>query len=209
VEALIQAEEPQRTDGPDWMFEAEETSTRDPSYIFCPPQHCAQILRIFTRTFVWHPFFPERNGEHSTGEQIRRETVLEMYQFCKARDLQEVWGYMWACWYRPKTWPLWARSADPDRLSRLRTTMTVENHWKEVKHTHLHHLVHPRLDQLIYILIYEVTPSIDGRLRYLDPMFHLGQARPVSTWQKHFKKSWETLSKREVSGNDYQTNVAR
>ncbi|KAJ7217986.1 hypothetical protein GGX14DRAFT_357074 [Mycena pura] len=46
-------------------------------------------------------------------------------------------------------WPLWARSADPHRLSRLRTTMTVENHWKQVKHTHLHHLVHPRLDQLI------------------------------------------------------------
>ncbi|KAJ7805591.1 hypothetical protein B0H14DRAFT_3771176, partial [Mycena olivaceomarginata] len=59
VEALIRGEEPERTDGPDWMFEADETSTRDPHYIFCPPHHRAQILRIFTRTFVRHPFFPE------------------------------------------------------------------------------------------------------------------------------------------------------
>ncbi|KAJ7204152.1 hypothetical protein GGX14DRAFT_300661, partial [Mycena pura] len=131
-----------------------------------------------------------------------------MYQFCNARDLREVWGYMWTSWYRPKMWPLWARSADPHRLSRLRTTMTVENHWKQVKHTHLHHLVHPRLDQLVYILIYEVTPAIDARLRYLDSTYRLGQARPMSTWQKRFKKTWETLSQREISGNDYKTNVA-
>ncbi|KAJ7217987.1 hypothetical protein GGX14DRAFT_561334 [Mycena pura] len=62
VEALIRGEEPERTDGPDWMFEADETATRDPNYIFCPPQHRTQVLRIFTRIFVRHPFFPERNG---------------------------------------------------------------------------------------------------------------------------------------------------
>ncbi|KAJ7204151.1 hypothetical protein GGX14DRAFT_369028, partial [Mycena pura] len=59
VEALIRGEEPERTDGPDWMFEADEIATRNPDYIFCPPQHRAQVLRIFTRTFVRHPFFPE------------------------------------------------------------------------------------------------------------------------------------------------------
>ncbi|KAJ7272750.1 hypothetical protein B0H12DRAFT_975909, partial [Mycena haematopus] len=126
---------------------------------FCPAAHRAQLLRLFTRHFCRHPFFPERNGKHSTAEEIRKECVLEMYRFCKERHLREVWGYMWNSWYSPKVWPLWARSGCPDRLSRLRTTMTAENAWKRIKHTHLHNLVHPRLDQLVYILIYEVTPA--------------------------------------------------
>ncbi|KAJ7823081.1 hypothetical protein B0H14DRAFT_3088937 [Mycena olivaceomarginata] len=130
-----------------------------------------------------------------------------MYVFCKQRDLREVWGYMWACWYSPQRWPLWARSSDGERLSRLRTTMTVENHWKQVKHIHLHNLVHPRLDQLVYILIYEVTPVIAARTPYLDSIFRLGAARPLTTWQKGFKSSWQNLMKRNLSGKQYQTIV--
>ncbi|KAJ7595598.1 hypothetical protein C8J56DRAFT_1001696 [Mycena floridula] len=81
-----------------------------------------------------------------------------MYNFCHQRGLREVWAYFWTSWYSPKVWKLWARSSSP-YLTRLRTTMTVENFWKQLKHDYLHHIVHPRLDQLVYILIYDVNPA--------------------------------------------------
>jgi hypothetical protein len=207
IEAMICREEPERTDGPDYLFEPEEKSTRDPNYLFCPAQHRDQLLRLFAKHLVRHPFFPEKDGQHATAAKIRHDSVHEMYVFCKQRDLREVWGYMWACWYSPQRWPLWARSSDGERLSRLRTTMTVENHWKQVKHIHLHNLVHPRLDQLVYILIYEVTPVIAARTPYLDSIFRLGAARPLTTWQKGFKSSWQNLMKRNLSGKQYKTIV--
>ena len=69
-------------------------------------------------------------------DQIRTNAVYEMYTFCVRRCLRDVWGYMWACWYSPKMWKLWARSTSP-YIPRLRTTMTLENHWKQLKHNYL------------------------------------------------------------------------
>ncbi|KAL1741819.1 hypothetical protein HDZ31DRAFT_17709, partial [Schizophyllum fasciatum] len=129
---------------------------------FCPAEHRKQILRLFTKHFCLHPVFPERKLGVQTAVQIRQNCVWEIYHFCSARGLREVWGYLWANWYSPRRWVLWARSADP-RLTRLRTTMTVENFWKQLKHGHLHHLIHPRLDQLVYILVHRVTPAYYAR----------------------------------------------
>ncbi|THV01357.1 hypothetical protein K435DRAFT_565736, partial [Dendrothele bispora CBS 962.96] len=127
---------------------------------FCPAPHRKQLLHLFTRHFCQHPLLPERlEADCWTAEQIRRNAVMEMYNFCFQRGLREVWGYMWTSWYSPKMWELWARSTNSQLLSRLRTTMNVENFWKQLKHDNLHHILHPRLDQLVWILIHEVTPS--------------------------------------------------
>ncbi|THU81891.1 hypothetical protein K435DRAFT_615402, partial [Dendrothele bispora CBS 962.96] len=127
---------------------------------FCPAPHRKQLLHLFTRHFCQHPLLPERlEADCWTAEQIRRNAVMEMYNFCFQCGLREVWGYMWTSWYSPKMWELWARSTNSQLLSRLRTTMNVENFWKQLKHDNLHHILHPRLDQLVWILIHEVTPS--------------------------------------------------
>ncbi|KAJ7193522.1 hypothetical protein GGX14DRAFT_449176 [Mycena pura] len=207
VEVAIESEEPEITDGPDYMFEEGEVSSKDQSYVFCPKAHRKGILRLVTKHFVRHPFFPDRNGKCSTAPEIRRQAVAEMYQYCHLRNLREVWGYMWANWYCTKKWALWARSSDPERLSRLRTTMTVENHWKRIKHVHLHNLTHPRLDQLVYILIYRVTPAINARLENLDSLHHLGRARAPTTLQVAFKKSWTGLAKRGIRRTDYEIDI--
>ncbi|KIK50412.1 hypothetical protein GYMLUDRAFT_136137, partial [Collybiopsis luxurians FD-317 M1] len=132
---------------------------------FCPAVHCSSVLKIFGKHFVQHLMLPERLVESGqwTSYWIRREAVYEKYTFCKQQGLREVWGYMWACWYCPKMWKLWARSSSSKILSRLRITMGAENYFKLLKHEHLHHLVHPRLDQLSYKLIYEVTPVYFAR----------------------------------------------
>ncbi|KAF9480702.1 hypothetical protein BDN70DRAFT_877273 [Pholiota conissans] len=109
-------------------------------------------------------------------KQIRWAAVYEMYDFCKIRGLREVWGYMWASWYCPKMWDLWARSTTT-YLSRLRTTMAVENFWRQLKHNYLHNIARPRLDHLIWIRV--------------------GRSRPLTTYQRAFKKATcaNTLSK--------------
>ncbi|KAI0753625.1 hypothetical protein C8Q74DRAFT_1211125, partial [Fomes fomentarius] len=127
---------------------------------FCPVPHRKQVLKLFTKHFCQHPLFPEQDTtpDTHTAESIRRNAVFEMYSFCRTRGLAEVWGYLWTSWYSSQKWPLWARSTS-DRISRLRTTMTVETFWQQLKGDHLHHLLCPRLDQLTYILIHRVTPG--------------------------------------------------
>ncbi|KAJ7764471.1 hypothetical protein B0H14DRAFT_2403339 [Mycena olivaceomarginata] len=148
-------------DGPDWLFEEGEKTSADPLYVFCPAPHRKQILRLFTRHFCQHLLFPTENGSKSASD-IRREAVHEMYTFCHIRGLREVWGYLWTSWYTPNMWKLWARSTSP-LLSCLRTTMNIENFWKQLKHGFLHNHVRPRLDQLIWILITQVTPAYLAR----------------------------------------------
>ncbi|TDL13629.1 hypothetical protein BD410DRAFT_735091, partial [Rickenella mellea] len=143
------------------MFDDGEEKSKDPDYVFCPAPHRKPILHLFTKHFCQHPLFPDRDGTH-TKEEIYIQAVSEMYQFCYARGLREAWAYLWNSWYQPKMWRLWARSTS-EFISRLRTTMNVENFWRQLKHDYLHHFLRPRLDQLVYILMNIVTPAYMAR----------------------------------------------
>jgi len=187
------------------MFEEGEVKSNDPSYVFCPAPHRKQILHMFTKHFCQHPLFAEHDGKW-TAEKIRRNAVYEMYSFCHIRSLREVWGYLWACWYSPKMWKLWARSTSPI-LSRLRTTMGVENFWRQLKHDYLHHVARPRLDHLVWILINKVTPAYIARAEIMNDSYRLGRPKQLTTYQKYFKSSWKKLSERTLSGKEYHTNV--
>ncbi|KAH7904127.1 hypothetical protein BJ138DRAFT_980315, partial [Hygrophoropsis aurantiaca] len=125
---------------------------------FCPAPHRKPFFHLFAKHFCQHPAFLDRDGIPRSAPEIRRNAVYEMYQFCHQRGLREVWGYMWVSWYSYNRWELWARSSTL-LVSRLRTTMNAENHFKQLKHNELHHLLHPRLDQLIWILCTKVLPS--------------------------------------------------
>lgn len=192
-------------DGPDWMFENGELPSKDPEYVFCQAAHRKQILHLFTKHFCQHTDFWEWDGKQSA-QDIRDNAVHEMYTFCRIRGLREVWGYMWACWYSPKMWRLWARSTSP-YISRLRTTMNVENFWRQLKHDHLHHVTRPRLDQLVWILIHKVTPAYIARLESMNDEFRAGRSKELTTYQKYFKSSWRNLLKAKISNRKYDTQV--
>lgn len=198
-------EEMDAEDGPDWQFEEGETRSPNPLYVFCPAPHRKPILRLFTKHFCQHPLFPERDGPR-TATEIRKHAVMEMYQFCQQRGLREVWGYLWTSWYALKVWRLWARSTSP-YISRLRTTMNVENFWRQLKHNHLHHMLRPRLDLLIWILLNKVTPEYVARAEVLEDTHRLGRSKPLSTYQRYFKSAWKGLSATTVSRQIYITNV--
>lgn len=138
--------------------------------------------------------FPQRRGTNATSEEIRQNAVWEMYSFCHERNLREVWGYMWTSWYSPPTWKLWAWAA-ASFLSRLRTTMNVENFWRQFKHIFLQHVRRARLDQTIWILINRVTPSYINRMEQLSATYRLGRSKSLTTYQKTFKKVWRKLEK--------------
>ncbi|KAF5360289.1 hypothetical protein D9758_009143 [Tetrapyrgos nigripes] len=141
-------------------------------------------------------------------EQICRNAVMEMYQFCYQRGLHEVWGYMWTSWYSKKMWCLWARSSLSTLLSRLRTTMNVENFWRQLKHKNLHHILHPCLDQLVWILIHEVTPSYITHTTELDPVTRLARLQGLTPFQKSFKSDWIKLSKQSITSSEkYITSI--
>ncbi|KAJ6568838.1 hypothetical protein B0H19DRAFT_865614, partial [Mycena capillaripes] len=134
-----------------------------------------------------------------------------MYQFCEKRGLREVWGYLWTSWYAPKRWKLWARSTSP-YISRLRTTMNVENFWKQLKHGFLHNHFRPRLDLLVWILITKITPAYLVRAQVLDNGYRMGRSKPLTPFQKRFKAAWLALLKVPVSDDadrKYITCVAK
>lgn len=133
---------------------------------------------------------------------------MEMYLFCRQRGLREVWGYLWSSWYSARRWKLWARSTSP-LISRIRTTMNVENFWRQLKHDFLHNHVRPRLDHLVWIIIYNVTPNYMARAGFLEDGYRLGRSKALTTYQRYFKAAWKVLEKRELSGRRYTVNVAQ
>ncbi|CAK5263435.1 unnamed protein product [Mycena citricolor] len=199
---------------PSWIEPGEKpigTSFRvSDDYEFCRPPHRSQLLHTFIRHGCLHPLLPERHGERRNKDQIRRDCVFEMYTFCKQRGLREVWGYMWEAWYCPAKWRLWARSSQPNFIGRWRTTMSVENFWKNLKHGTLHHFLHPRLDQLVYLIVTDIVPTFEASMLKFDPNWRLGRSKKLAPWQSAFKSEWAKLSRRELDSNadSYTTDIS-
>ncbi|KAI9430358.1 hypothetical protein F5148DRAFT_1296338 [Russula earlei] len=85
--------------------------------------------------------------------------------------------------------------------------MGTENFWKQLKHNHLHHMLQPRLDLLVWILVTKVTPKYIACAEVLEDTHHLGHSKPLSSYQKCFKSSWKQLTDASVSRNIYVTDV--
>ncbi|KAJ7847122.1 hypothetical protein B0H14DRAFT_3867552 [Mycena olivaceomarginata] len=116
-------------------------------------------------------------GSTRSSEKIRYDAVWETYQFCFQRGLREVWGYMWTAWYCPTKFRLW-------------------NFWRNLKHETLHHFVHPRLDQLVYLIAVEVLPYTEAKMQIFETDFRPGRAKALTPYCKAFKKCWKMLAQK-------------
>ncbi|KZT18512.1 hypothetical protein NEOLEDRAFT_1029250, partial [Neolentinus lepideus HHB14362 ss-1] len=150
---------------------------------------------LFTWHFCQHPAFPECDGKCYSVAEICKNAVYEMYRFCEICGLREVWGYLWTSWYAPKMWELWAQSTTP-YISCTRTTMMAENHFKQLKHEFLPHLLRPHLDQLIWILVTEVTPAYLNKSSLREDLYRIGRLKPLSPYQMAFRESWLKLTEK-------------
>ncbi|KAI5884958.1 uncharacterized protein SCHCODRAFT_02673958 [Schizophyllum commune H4-8] len=63
---------------PGWMVDLDEKKLKVPGYLFCPAKHRKQIIRLFTKQFCLHLFFPEREKGSMSVEHIRRNSIWEI-----------------------------------------------------------------------------------------------------------------------------------
>jgi hypothetical protein len=100
-------------------LEAEKTIR----HTFCPDELQGQVIDMMERHLCAHPLIPGYSAPSPEG--IKEWAVKQMYQFCKAHDLPNLWAYLWENWYRSGRWELWARCVVTE-IPRLKTTMMVE-----------------------------------------------------------------------------------
>ncbi|KAJ7788196.1 hypothetical protein B0H14DRAFT_3892573 [Mycena olivaceomarginata] len=143
-------------DGPDWLFDDGEIKSSDPSYVFCPAPHedcfSASLRSISVNTHYSQPRMGPSPQMTFAGCRVQDVSVLSAPQ--TARSL----GYFWTSWYATK---------DVETLGTLNFTLPLAspNHdecgefWKQLKHGFLHNHLRPRLDQLVWILVTQVTPA--------------------------------------------------
>ena len=174
---------------------SEESGPRikDAKYIFCPPEHCLPILRLFAKHHALHPLLAERHGQPRSPEQIYEDCVLEMYSHCKRNNLCEVWAYMWNSWYAPSKWKLWAHSGYPKAIPRKRTTMMVEAVWYRLKQVSLALNHRPRLDFVIHIIATESVPAYRVTFAKVTKKLRISWTQDLTAEQKSFKRAWLCL----------------
>lgn len=150
------------------------------------------VAKLLPAHFCQCPEFYEwQETKKQLAQQIHDNAVKEAYQFCKARGLHEVWAYLWATRYSPRKWKLWAQSSSP-KLSCLRTTMGMENFWHQLKHNFLHNMPHPRLNQLVWIIINKVIPTYDARLVTISHFWACSCSKPLYKLPEIFQESLES-----------------
>ena len=105
---------------------------------FCLPEYQSTIIEKFHNHINQHPDISinDKVGTHLTADEIYEGAVCEVYQYCWENELVQVWVYLWNCWYTPKQWPLWARSACP-AIPPLKTTIVAKSLFKNIKHRDL------------------------------------------------------------------------
>ena len=152
------------------------------------------VAGIFSRHINQHPAFPDLNGIYKDRDTIYRESVQEIYGWCRAKGYFRLFAYLWINWYRPDQWETWARAASPE-IPVLKTTMVVESHWKTVKHDYLARFNRPRVDLVVWVLLSQVIrDSVDRLDNLLTPELREGGA----SWRKKFKSTWKWLENAEV-----------
>ncbi|KAJ7843365.1 hypothetical protein B0H14DRAFT_2270647, partial [Mycena olivaceomarginata] len=143
-----------------------------------------------------HPKIPQHDVEepYVSAEQIHRRAVEQMYEFCYANGLSQVWAYLWNRWYTPNQWSLWAR-ASCDAIPRLKTTMIVESLWKHVKHRELAQFNRPRLDLVVNIVFKSLLPRVKRTLDYVRGVRRVGRPQALAGWQMDAKAEWVDKSR--------------
>ena len=150
-------------------------------FVFCPAENRPGVLELYRTHFNLHPTIPQNDPakRYLTAAEIHHQAVEAMYRFCYAEDLSSVWAYMWNRWYSPGQWPHWAHTASP-LISRLRSTMMVENLWKHIKRRDLAQFNRPRLDLVNYLIQGGLVPRVKQTLEYVRRVRRVGRPRALA-----------------------------
>ena len=178
---------------PIWPVASKIDKTARP--VFCPKEHRSILVEKFRVHFHQHPSIPlnDEKGTLLTAREIYAGAVHDIYQYCFTHDLSQTWAYLWNRWYTPAQWALWARSA-AEGISRLKTTMVVENLWKHMKSRDLAQFNRPRLDLVTHLVITGVLPRVQLTLDAILDRKRIGRGKALAPWQVDFKQQWQDMS---------------
>ena len=154
---------------------------------------------MFSRHFNMHSMIPDQNGTFRSAEQIHFDCINELYAWCHARNYFRLWTYLFINWYAPDVGKLWARSANPDSMPVLKTTMIIESHWRRIMHDYLHRFNRPRIDLVTSVLVSRVVPQA---LERMTAMLKKDHRIVIAAWRKAFKRHWKHLQSYQVEHQD-------
>ncbi|KAF0554669.1 ATP-dependent DNA helicase pif1 [Gigaspora margarita] len=60
----------------------------------CPEEHKKSLLNMIRKHIVMHPLIPVKKNTFLTLLEIYYQCTLEAYNFCKQKDLKNLWGYL-------------------------------------------------------------------------------------------------------------------
>ncbi|KAF0706324.1 hypothetical protein AaE_014173 [Aphanomyces astaci] len=86
-----------------------------------------EVLQTMKRHFKQHTLLSGQDPP-----SIYHDAVVEMFTYCRLKELPFVWMYLYTNWYNPQAWCLCARSSSTT-LSEFRTSMLVESHFSILK----------------------------------------------------------------------------
>ena len=93
----------------------EECSVIDPNWgvtniserVFCPLNLRETVIKTVNQHLNRHMLLPKLDGTFVTDENdIWKECVSEIIQFCKDNNLLRLWIYLWKEWYTKSKWNL-------------------------------------------------------------------------------------------------------
>ncbi|KAL3688896.1 hypothetical protein R1sor_015205 [Riccia sorocarpa] len=169
----------------------------------CPEHFRREVSIIFKQHCNLHPLIPDVSGNFLSSDALHEVAVLEMYSYCRDRDLVILWAYMWNEWYRDSNWALFSR-ASKHVLCMSRTTNLVESHWRKLKQDYSNCMNRPRLDKLVHLIATRFIRDMEVSLT----QFLRGREFPV--WWRKFKRTWRKLLIRDHSEvGFYRTDLTR
>ena len=86
---------------------------------------------MINRHYNAHPWIPLGTVFRTT-DQIYRDSVRELYEFCESGNLIDLWAYLIDDWY-DQTGGICGHVVP--HSSHRKTTMMIESHWKVLKGT--------------------------------------------------------------------------
>ena len=156
------------------------------------------ILQTFKRHFNAHPLIPDSNNVALDSESLHKKCATEMYELCRRFNWFRLWAYLYVNWYKTDQWVLWARSANPNEIPVLKTTMIVESHWRRIKRDYLWRYNRPRIDLVTWVLLSSVLPAADRRPHF-NGINHKGPPRPSGQLAQRIQVRVEARSRLECT----------
>lgn len=86
--------------------------------------------------------------------------------------------------------------------------MTVENHWRQLKHQYLRFTHRPRLDHAIYVICTNIVPAYMVTAANLEDSHRIGRTKSLTPFCVAFKRNWRKKASAKVSGRKYTTSIA-